>query len=150
MGTGFEVNGIAPIPILRSEVNISGGTIDLGFNANSGTVVNISGGTIGDSFHAFDNSEVNLIGSDFALDGAPLDDSLTTNDAFTIVDRDVTLTGIFTDGSPFSFDLNSADTNGEEFFSPTATLTVTLFPPRGIGRLQSRRCRGLLGYPELH
>ena len=50
------------------------------------------------------------------------------NQAFTINNRDVTLTGRLTDGEQFSFRLNSVNVgNGE--FSPNATLTVTLEMP---------------------
>ena len=59
---------------------------------------------------------------------------MTIDEAFTIDDRDVTLSGLLADGSAFSFDLNSDNApNGvvptEDFFSSSATLTVTLVSP---------------------
>ena len=45
-----------------------------------------------------------------------------------IGDRDVTLSGLLSDGTPFNFDLNSTDIRGKDFFDPHATLTVTLVP----------------------
>ena len=51
------------------------------------------------------------------------------NEAFTIIDRDVTLSGLLVDGSAFSFDLNSVNQAGQGFFAPGATLTVTLVLP---------------------
>ena len=58
-----------------------------------------------------------------------LDDSLTIGDAFTIVNRNVTLSGLLADGSPFSFDLLTGNRFSREYFDPDATLTVTLVPP---------------------
>ena len=111
-----------------SVVNISGGSVGNIFDALSGSEVNISGGLIGDFVDAFSGSEVNLFGSDFFLNDLSLDEILTFNESFTILDRgdDLVLTGLLTDGSPFSFDLNSTDVLGDDFFDPDATLTVTL------------------------
>ena len=112
----------------NSEVNISGGTIGFGFQAESGSVVNISGGTFGvNEFFAFAGSAVNIVGSEFFINGVEVN-NLVPNQAFTINNRDVTLTGRLTDGEQFSFRLNSVNaSNGE--FSPNATLTVTLEMP---------------------
>ena len=88
------------------EVNISGGTVGDGFNAEAFGVVNISGGTIGDTFEAFTDSIVNIFGSAFFIDGVELD-TLTPGETFTIANRDVTLSGLLADGQTFSFDLNS-------------------------------------------
>ena len=111
-----------------SVVNISGGFVGSNFNANPGSEINISGGNIGDFFDAFSGSEVNLFGSDFFLNDLSLDDILSFNEAFTILDRgeDVVLTGVLADGSLFSFDLNFFAFEGEDFFDADATLTVTL------------------------
>jgi len=68
---------------------------------------------------------VNLSGTEFYIDGAPLDD-LVFNAPFTLMDRDVTLSGLLADGSSFLFDLNSNFVVNEDFFSPDATLTLTL------------------------
>ena len=120
MGSFFEA--------FNSEVNISGGTIGFGFQAESGSVVNISGGTFGvNQFFAFAGSAVNIVGSEFFINGVEVN-NLVPNQAFTINNRDVTLTGRLTDGEQFSFRLNSVNVgNGE--FSPNATLTVTLEMP---------------------
>lgn len=112
-----------------SEVNISGGNIGRAFSADSGSVVRISGGSIGDDFAALAGSEVNLVGFGFVLDGVPIIDSLSHEEAFTIVDRDVTLTGRLVDGTAFSFDLNPNPPVFEpdgDYFDSNATLTVTL------------------------
>ena len=109
-----------------SEVNISGGTVGDFFDANSGSEVNISGGTVGDFFDANSGSEVNILGSAFSINGEPLN-MLQAGQPFTITGRDVTLSGVLADGEPFSFDLNSTPYSDQDFFSPDATLTVTLF-----------------------
>ena len=119
VGVGFDAN-------FGSEVNISGGEVGADFDANSGSEVNISGGTVGDGFAADSGSEVNLLGSEFFLDGELLD-TLTFGDPFTISDRGVTLSGTLEDGSLFSFDLNSSFVGFEEdLFELGATLTVTV------------------------
>lgn len=132
-----------PIFIGGSTVNISGGFVDSDFQAFDGSTVNISGGFVGTRFLVGESSEVNIsggtvddefiakagnvniLGSVFVLDGLLLD--LVPGEAFTILDRDVTLSGLLDDGSAFSFDLNSEEdfSSGNDFFSSTATLTVT-------------------------
>lgn len=124
IGESFDANG-------GSLVNISGGSVGAGFDVFSGSVVNISGGFIGDDFDALPGSQINLFGSNYVLDGVSLDDQLLSGEAFTIVDRDVILSGLYADGSEFSFELNSIFEFGEDFFSTGATLTVTLGPPGG-------------------
>ena len=110
-----------------SAVNISGGSVGNSFRALGNTEINISGGTVGEEFDAAPNSEINLFGSDFFLDGVPLD-GLPINDAFRIFDRNVTLSGLLADGSAFTFDLNPIEKSDEDYFDPRATLTVTLVP----------------------
>ena len=109
-----------------SEVNISGGTIGDCLDAFSDSLVNISGGTLGVNLRGQADAEINLFGSDFILDGVLLDASLTAGEAFTILDREVTLTGLLADGSPISYDLNLVNGSNADFLSADATLTVTL------------------------
>lgn len=109
-----------------SEINISGGNVGICFDAFPTSLVNISGGTIGENFRAQPDSEINLFGSDFVLDGVSLDASLTPGEAFTITDRLVTLSMLLADGSPLSVELNVVNMTNANFFSPEATLTVTL------------------------
>ena len=47
-------------------------------------------------------------------------------EAFIINDRDVTLSGLLADGSPFSFDLNTSQIDGQDFIASNATLRVTV------------------------
>ncbi len=110
-----------------SVVNISGGGVDEIFLAHPGSVVNISGGVMQDDFRAFTGSEVNLFGTEFYLDGDSLD-TLTLGDAFTIEDRNVVLSGVFADGSAFSFLLNTNMHSQfvTDLFPAGVPLTVTL------------------------
>ncbi len=116
-----------------SEVNISGGSVDDFLIALSGSEINISGGDVGNLFGLTD-SEINLFGNNFFLNDLSLDESLLLGEAFTVLDRDdnLILSGLLADGSPFSFNLRTGDPFavgfdlGDDFFDPSATLTVTL------------------------
>ena len=115
----------------NSVINISGGTVGDSFRVFNGNVV-ISGGSVGNSFNAFDGSEVNILGTEFFIDGLELD-ALQPREAFTIPNRNVTLSGTLADGEQFSFDLNSTEQIGFDFFDPDATITVTLTPALLLG-----------------
>lgn len=111
-------------------VNISNGQVGRVFT--SGTV-NISGGTLQGTFQAVSGSVVNVSGSEFSIDGTPLN-NLQPGQPFTISDRDVVLSGILADGEPFSLDLVSEfPINGGSVFLPNATLNVTLEAPILLG-----------------
>jgi hypothetical protein len=121
-----------------SIVNISGGSFAGGFGtkgiaiAEDG-IANIAGGsfTAGNwQFTANDGGIVNLFGTDFRLDGVALA-GLEWGVPLTIAQRDVTLSGLLADGSPFSIDLNSVEDplNPNDFVNPGALLTVTLALP---------------------
>ncbi len=125
IGFSFDA-GAANGTSTHVEVNISGGSVGNAFDASGGSVVNISGSSVGRFFDANSGSEVNLFGTRFVLDSIDITASLTTNVPFTITDRDVTLNGLLADGSGFSFDLNSTNISGQDYFDPLALLTVTL------------------------
>ena len=120
---------------LVGTVNISGGTVGDNFAALDGSTVNISGGTIGSDFTT--NSEVNIFGTEFFLNGDPLND-LILGQATGIFDLDEAgvLTGSLADGSSFEFDLID-DPNFQAIGSinSAAALTVTLVavPEPGSG-----------------
>ena len=136
---------------MGSEVNVSGGTVG-DFLANFDSVLNISGGVFSGNVWARSRSELNISGSEFFVDGMELNtlldatnlDALLSGQSVTITLRDVTLSGELANGDPFSFDLNSTErfivpefTDGNlqffDFFSPDATLTVTLTEPFLLG-----------------
>ena len=125
VGNDFEA-------LSSSVVNISGGTIGDNFVARDGSVVNISGGEVGANFDVFSGAEVNLSVLEYEIDGVPQTSS-SAGELVTIADRDVTLSGVFADGTAFSFILNSENAWSKSFFSDDATVTVTLVvdPPVG-------------------
>jgi len=115
-------------------VNISGGVIGAYFEAYKDTEVNISGGVIGNYFRAGGNSEVNLIGTEFSIDGVPID-NLSPGETLQIDlielffnDREIVLAGTLADGNPFSFDVNTRMENFSDFFNVESKLSVTLVP----------------------
>jgi hypothetical protein len=110
-------------------VNLSGGSVGNGVEIFSLGTLNFTGGTVGTDFDVRSGGAVNLFGTQFILDGIDITNitnSLTLDAAFTITDRDVTLSGLLDDGSPFSFDLNSVNVAGMDFFDPAALLNITL------------------------
>lgn len=121
IGNSFSANA-------GSEVIISGGEFGDAFTANTESEVMISGGTFGSSFIALSNSEVNFYGTDFLLDGTPLQD-LVLGHISDILDRNVTLSGVLADGSPFSFYLDSLNLHAGHYFDSAAVLTVSLVLP---------------------
>jgi len=89
-------------------------------------VINISGGTFDYHLLAGSGGEINLFGSNFAIDGVPVN-GLQIDETLTIDDRDVNLSGLLADGSEFRFNLNSLP---REIVSRNATLTVTQAVPQ--------------------
>ena len=129
-GEQFSTNaGFFGGDITAPEVNISGGTFGGQFLLGGGRV-NLSGGDVGDGFFAR-SGILELIGSDFALDGVPLNGF--TNDILRIVDRIGVLTGLLADGTAFSFDLPTAfrgNGNNPSLLFPSLFLTqVSADPP---------------------
>ena len=132
LSDSFEINAGSEVTVsggnfgdivTRGSMNISGGTVSSLLQANSGSEVTISGGSL-NTLAASGGSQVNLIGREFFVDGQELD-TLVPGEAFTVTDRNVTLTGLLADGQPFSFALNTSF-SASGFASSSATLTVTL------------------------
>ena len=113
----------------NSVANISGGTVNGSLGVFHTSTVNVTGGEFLGGLSAFEASNVNLVGKSFILDGVDITNSLIPNTPFTVTSRDVELTGLFEDGTPFLFDLNSLQSPGEDFFSELADLTITLVLP---------------------
>jgi len=119
-----------------STVNISDGTIGNFFNADFGSTINISGGTIGSDFTA--NSEVNLFGTEFFLNGNPLNELILgqATDIFELAETGV-LAGSLADGSSFEFDLiddpNFESIGGINSAESTLTVTLVAVPEPGSG-----------------
>ena len=124
IGNNFMVGRLSTNVIAASQpggmVDISGGVIGDNFTVVLDGTANISGGTFGDDFRVLEGGNVNLFGSNFDLNGLSLDDELCSGEAFTLRDRNGTLSGLLADGSPFSFALNN--------FHPDATVTLNFVP----------------------
>ena len=139
------------INIDRSNLNISGGVVVGNLRISSSTDANISGGTVGNlevadsevnisggTVESFDvvgaEAQVNFIGSGFQFNGVELDtlliadqiDPLQPDQPFTIVARNITLSGFLADGEEFSVELNTGQSSSSNFFGGTSTVTVTL------------------------
>jgi hypothetical protein len=123
---GYHVLGL----FNGSTMFMTGGTIDGPVFVSDGGTMNIAGGTIGHSFGASSNATVHLFGRDFVLDGVDMKSALTENSAAVISKRDVVLSGVLADGSPFTLDLRSTNNvSGHDYFNPASNLTVTLVLP---------------------
>ena len=139
------------INIDSSNLNISGGVVVGNLRISSGSDANISGGTVGSlevadsevnisggTVESFDvvgaQAQVNFIGSGFQFNGVELDtlliadqiDPLQPDQPFTIVARNITLSGFLADGEEFSVELNTGQSSSSNFFGGTSTVTVTL------------------------
>ena len=115
--------------------NISGGAFPgtSGISLAGEGVANISGGsftTAAQHIQAQEDTTINLFGSEFLVDGLAIP-GLEYGVPLVITDRDVTLSGLLGDGSPFSIDLKSVDPSPAQgdWIHPDATLTITLALP---------------------
>ncbi|MEN1678822.1 MAG: hypothetical protein AAGJ46_04475 [Planctomycetota bacterium] len=142
VGNGFDAN-------TGSTVTISGGFVGDGFDAFNGSVVSLSGGSVGGDFDASGGSVINLHVLEVALVGEFGVDLLTSEQLATLLAGELTiidqrggalLAGVLRDGSPFDFVLNANNLNGQDFFSATATLTVTQVPEPTALMLLSLTC----------
>ena len=134
IGNGSVVNitggsvGSAGASSAGSVLHITGGSLTRSISGGSSGTVNISGGTTDGTLVFQTGAIMNLFGTNFELNGLPIP-GLTPNEAFTVTDRNVTLSGLLTDGSPFSFDLNTDYTGLNDFVDANVTLRVTLVMP---------------------
>lgn len=132
--------------------NVRGGHISTLTVSTNVLPVDLSGGVIDtlivEAGGCPDFGGINVSGTEFYLDGVLLDD-LVFDEPFTIIDRDVTLSGLLADGSFFDFDLNTVQMPRADYFAPDSRITVTLVPTPGAlpplclaGLMASRRRRG--------
>jgi hypothetical protein len=120
IGTRFEAVG--------ADVYLNGGMIGNIFVANTGTEVAMSGGDIGQYFAALNGSTVHLFGTSFLLDGVDLTQALQVGTPLLISNRQVPLTGVLADGTPFEFGL-STSAHSKGLFQAGATLLVSRVLP---------------------
>lgn len=131
-GSRVEIGGSAEVSntlFLDSvgEALLTGGTVTGAVEVVNGTLT-ITGGAVQGAVIARHDGVVQVHGTSFAIDGVEID-FLELYTAFEFTDRNVTLSGMLTDGSAFSFDLNSAYSPGNDYFDSTATLTLVLDLP---------------------
>ena len=131
--TGSVVNG--------GQLNVFGGIVGTGFrsgpdprfaSSRTGGEINLFGGTFQSTLQVGDGSVVNIFGREIFLDGVSVSDFGPNSGPQIIDDRDSTLSGLLSDGTPFSFELNSsepADGFSQDFFSPGAMVSVTFAVP---------------------
>ena len=112
---GGTVESFGTLP--NATATVTGGAFTLVDNNGE---LNISGGNF-NTFRTFWNSSVNLFGTDFAIDGVPVN-GLVIGSAFEIVNRNVTLSGTLSDGSTFSNLLDSTTPVGALDFGPFDSL----------------------------
>ena len=135
-GTTLDLSGgeIESFGIFNgSTADVFSGTITRFPDILNGGVARIYGGDV--SFlRVFGGGEAHLFGSQFAINGQ-LITGLTPNEAREITNRNVTLSGILSDGSPFSFDLNTNfgdfSSNNPNGASLAADITVSLVSELG-------------------
>ena len=119
----------------NSQANISAGSIAYDLNTSDDSEVFVSGGTIGDGIDVRHNSEVTIYGTDFEVDGVPVDYGQITTGSINEFGR---LTGILT-GS-----LQNGDTLNNIFYiEPDAAIFLVPEPGTlillGLGSLIMRK-----------
>jgi len=139
IGSVVNISGGEVLPATieaDSVVNLTGGVL-FADTLIEDSVLNVSGGSVdfaeqfGGFFLQVVGSDLNVFGSDFAIDGNLVD--LTSDDPFTITDRDVTLSGLLLDGSAFSYELGSAnDFTSNVFIDSNSSVTVSTALPSTI------------------
>lgn len=100
-----------------STVTITGGTVTGFPDVFSNGTVNIEGGNV-NTVRALSGSTINILGSDFALDGEPID--IEPGETITLTARNQSFTATLADGSPFSHELR---TNNTGFPNPDIAVT---------------------------
>lgn len=109
-------------PVVDTQFNMTGGTLHH-FQFGNGSVWNLSGGSIPGHYEV---SVLNIRATSAFLSGVPI--STPLGQETTITQRNVTLSGVLQDGSPYSLDLTSTFGGIGDFVPVEATVTVTLVP----------------------
>lgn len=125
---GFQVSSTLRYVVLDGGILTHEGGQVQSTNVYDGGELNILGGELIDGVQILAGGELNFVGTNFAIDGVLIED-LIINTPITIFERDAVLTGALSNGSPFSYSLNSIRNNfTADFVDSNATLTVTLIP----------------------
>jgi len=107
-------------------MNIFGGNFPSGLNIGSGSIVNISGGELSPRIEFSQESELNISATSILLNGEPIP-NFGPGQEMEVSQRNVTLSGVFLDGTHFAIELNDND-DPYYFIHPLATVRVTLVP----------------------
>jgi hypothetical protein len=112
---------------MSATLNMTGGSIGTRFFI-VGASAHLSGGSIEAGMLVMPGSAIEVLGTSFVLDGIVLTPGLVMGESFVITSRDVTLSGLFADGTPFSFELNTTPDFTRDYFHPDAVVTIMLVP----------------------
>lgn len=114
---------------------LEGGTVGAFLDIDQGATLHYSGGSIGDKLEVFSGGRLDIVGSEFFIDGQPLE-GLLPGEPFEVSERGgEVLSGILADGSPFAFDLNASPPSAAplaDVFYGSAVLTVTRVAPERL------------------
>lgn len=112
---------------MGATLNMTGGSIGTHFFI-VGASAHLNGGSIEAGMFVMPGSAIEVLGTSFVLDGIDLTPGLVMGESFVITSRDVTLSGLFADGTPFSFELNTTPDFTRDYFHPDAVVTITHVP----------------------
>lgn len=146
-----------------SRISVRGGSFSGSLSAEEGSLVEILGGTLSDVYvdagaevhirggdfdgalYARDDSSIQLSVLSVFVDGEPIED-LSYGRVTPVREREVWLTGVLVDGSPFDFYLAASFLGGDaDYFSNSASLTVVLAPEPGSHLLVAILVGSLIG-----
>lgn len=113
-------------PFNGATFTMTGGTWKGNFWFSLGSTLNLSGGTVQNQLTLGDTI-LNLTVKSVLLGGVPIA-GLTPGVPHVVTQRNTTLSGVLSDGSPFSFNMNTGFNPDQDSFPTTATVKVTVVP----------------------
>jgi len=108
-------------------VNILDGTIGANFVAHSGSIVNFRGGFIGNLFRATAGSTLRIYGTEFLLDGLPID-GLSSEQPLILSTRTGVLSGRLVDDATFFLPFQFTGRGEQQLISLNARVVLFLVP----------------------
>ena len=136
VGDDFRANGGSRISISGGNVgdnfvtefaavDIAGGVFGKTFIADRGARVNLSGGTISDIFKARSGSMISITGQEFRIGSGEVP-GLEPGVPYLVDQRNVRLSGLLGDGTPFTYVLLTADADDRDHLHADARLSLCL------------------------
>ena len=98
----------------NSQIDISGGVVGITTRSDAPSSVKLRGGTPGRLFRIGDNSTLEVHGSNFEIDGQPVDLQVLGQSKDVQISQGSLFTGILTDGTPFAIHSADGDVLAEE------------------------------------